>query len=620
MRLHFKILFCTIGFFFTQDAICQQEDSRVKISYADSSVYLSEDKKQKLHGNVRLVHDSIFMYCDTSVLRENRVEAQGNIVIIQDDTIHTFSDSLYYDGNLKLAELFYNVVLKNGDKKLFTEKLTYHLEDKYAVFQDTAILESGTMTLSSLRGRYFVDDKKAKFFDQVTIIDGDLRLKTDSLDYDADIDRAYFLGPTYITEEGRKIYCESGYYDIGAGRAFFSNDAVVYEGNRTAKAEDISYDDKNNTVTFSGDAELIDSVSTVSGQEIIINDSTNVITVIGEGRFEDADQIVEGEYIEYNEDTEDVLIKGRGQVYREDGQLSADSISYQKEIDRGYAQGTVIWQDTVDNTTVESDILFYKDSSQYVKAILDEQRPLFTKLIDDDTLYLSADTLLTETVGDTLSYIKAISRVMIYKSDFQAICDSLYYDDRDSTFQLYYDPIVWSDTTQFSGDTLLMVTSNDEISEIIAKNKAFIAMEENDTYYNQIRGRYIHSYLDSNTLHKMNVQGNAESIYFVKDEEDAYVGPNKTVCADMIFYFENEELSHIYFETQPNNNLTPMDQVTDSDLYLDTFSWKGDRRPIDKSTLRLVSKISVGKEQTKSTDEFEEKVNEVILEDMKKSK
>ena len=167
-----------------QDTIVEPDQLIVKNTDNFRQEIIDDVEVQFFRGNVRLVQDSTFMFCDSAQIIENEVIAVGEVIIIQNDSITVFSDSLYYNGDTKEADLYYNVVLQNVDKQLFTNYLHYNLETKQAEFIDTAILKKETLTLSSLEGNYNMDTKLAYFYKEVVIIDEDFELTADSILYD----------------------------------------------------------------------------------------------------------------------------------------------------------------------------------------------------------------------------------------------------------------------------------------------------------------------------------------------------------------------------------------------------------------------------------------------------
>lgn len=591
-------------------------ESRVLIENADKSINEIKDKKnrQYLKGNVRVIHDSIFMFCDSAILYENQLQAIGDVIIIQDDTIRIFSDSLYYDGDSKYAELFYGVVLENKEKKMFTERLYYDLENKFAIFPDTCLLVNRDLKLSSLRARYNVRNNTAYFYEEVTAIDGQTSFKSDSLLYDTDIDRAYFITSTYIQQEDKRIYCEEGFYDLLDKRAYFSGNPVYFSKDQLARSKHMSFSGADSLTILYGDAYVKDSVSEARAEKISLDEKTNDIILEGDASYAEADKFIEGEIISYNQETGDVRIGGEAKIEMEEGILSGDSLDYINLSDLGKVMGGAIWRDTIDNREIESDVFLYREKDEYFKAIAESRRPLVKQLVDKDTLYFSADTLISAKDSlDGTQFMEAVRYVKIFKSDLQAVCDSMFFSERDSIIFLHGSPIVWSDTTQFTADTIKLVLKDDEIKEIIASSNAFIISNEVDEYYNQIKGSYIHAYLDSNRLKKMIVRGNSESLYFIRDEEDAMLGPTRTICGHMAFYFNASDLLTVRYYAEPDSELIPIQKASADELRLKDFKWSEQLKPRRWQDVLKVSRSLAGTDVSrKPQDEYEKDVNEII--------
>ncbi len=598
--------------------------SKVMIENADNQIteIVDDNYVQYLRRNVRVIHDSIFMFCDSARLTENQLTALSNVVILQGDSIKSFADSLYYDGDSKLAKLYFDVVLQNDQKKIFTEYLIYDLDARIATFPDTCLLVNDDFKLSSLRANYNVGNELAFFYGEVTAIDPQFKLKTDSLMYDTELDRVYFIAPSFIEQDGRKIYCEDGFYDIQEKRAYFGQNPVYFDDSITARSKYMVYSGIDSTTLLTGDAIVQDSSSTASADLITIDEKSDDVTLEGNARYVEGERVIEGPKIIYNKASGDVKLEGRSTIFKEDGFIQGDTMQYYEEIDEGTIIGNPYWKDTIENRSLEGGKFFYKEKQKYFRAVVAEERPVFKELIDGDTLYFSSDTIVSAEDADSLSYLEATRFVRIFKSDLQAVCDSLYYSERDSSFQLFGQPVVWSDTTQFTGDTIIIQLRNGAVSEIISKSRAYIITRDFADLFNQIRGKYIHAFLDSNKLQRMDVKGNAESIYFVKDEEDAYIGPIRTSCSQMRFYFVNDSLDHVRYYTENNSELVPMRLAGEPDKRLEGFKWHEESRPVKWQDILAVdrrrSPEPVPGEPT-AGDEFEKAVMETFNKGEKKT-
>ena len=88
----------------------------------------------------------------------------------------------------------------------------------------------------------------------------------------------------------------------------------------------------------------------------------------------------------------------------------------------------------------------------------------------------------------------------------------------------------------------------------------------------------------------MEVDGNAESIYFARDEEDAYLGMNRTTCSEMLILFGANEVDQIKFFAQPTATMHSMKDIQRDPPKLDGYSWEFPKRPQSVLGLRKTKK------------------------------
>ncbi len=530
-----------------------------------------------LKGGVILRQGEVYMYCDSATMVDNDVIARGNVIIQQGDTLNIFSDSLYYQGNDRIADLFGDVRLDNKGQRLFTEHLNYNLKTKKAEYFTRSLLTNDTTYLESNRGTYFVNTDEAFFRDSVVVIDTAFVMRTDSVDFSTETGILTFIAPTLITQDEARIYCEKGFYDTNEGYAEFLQNAEYIKGEQQATADIIIYDSKNKEVTLKGNAQFFEEDKVATANTIRYEEDTELMYLEGNAKYKDSEKEVVGDEIRYDSVEETFDTKGRSTIVDGDQVLIADTVNYVGAL--GVARGNVIWTDTVDQITIESERIDYNKDTDYVKA--SGGRPLLISIVDDDTLFMRSDTLISlmENEADSARTLVGYKNVRIFKTNLQAVCDSLVYQTKDSLFTFYQSPIIWSDTSQFYSDTVLMQMKNEEIDKIYLNNNAYIINSPDEIYFNQIRGKNMTAFFKNDEIQKMRVVGNAESIYYILDEDDAYTGVNKCVCSNMLINFVDNEIDDIFFYTNPTSNLYPMRKADHNALKLPGFRWDRNQRP-----------------------------------------
>lgn len=632
MRIFTLVIFlCLHISLLGQEEVDTSSTSRVEVVNSESFEFRGDldPPEQHFKGNVKMQHDSIFMFCDTAKVTETILIAKGNIAIIQSDTIHLFADSMIYDSKLKVAQLFNEVVLENGKQQIFTDRLDYYLDTKIAIIPDTAILQNNRTKLSALRAKYDVNADLATFTKEVVVIDDDFKLYTDSLQYNTKIDKAIFVDRTRITQDEKIINCSSGYYLIPNGIAEFGGNPDYTEGTKTAKADLMRYNRRDGTITLIGNADYKDEGQHAIADKIIYDEKTGDIQLEGNAWFKDKESEAQGDIIYYNEKSEKVSIEGSAFLTSEESDLNAASVQFDELTGLANFIGNAKWFNKKDSTSIFAHQIKANDKEKEYEAIGDSIRPYMIRDMDSDSLFLSADTLfVSEQIDslDTINVFKAYKDVRILSKEFQAKSDSLYYDSRDSIFTLFQDPILWSDQSQFTGDTIKLYLNEDGLYKIdLIKNSLILEYVVGD-YYNQIKSKYLTAFIDSSEIKTMHMNGNAESNYFIKDDEEAFVGMNHTLCKEMDFYFETGELSDIKFYFRPTSLLTPMVQLQSDKLYLEGFDWKEDIKPmvledllVRKQMIESIPLPDLKSEKESSVPETEIK-NEEATEESKKDK
>ncbi len=545
--------------------------------------FVDEEGKEThyLKGEVEMRQGSTFMSCDTAILfvEENNVIAYGNVLIQQGDSLAVYADSLFYNGNERVADLFRDVSLSSKEQQLFTELLKYDLKTKVATYFTGATLTTDSTQLTSRKGYFYVSRDEAYFKDTVFVVNEKFSMVCDTLKYNVKTKEATFLGPTRIDQNNSKIYCERGTYNTETRNAVLYENAQFIKEDQQGTSDTIIYDGKLKELIMKGNAKFRDNDKKASADQIVYEEETEITRMEGNAIYDSKTQHIESDIIIYNKKEATYNTMGRSTVVDGSNILQADSINFDDEKGLGYAQGNVVWVDTAEQITIVCQEADYEKETDYILAR--GGRPLLITLIDDDSLFLSSDTLvsLRENPEDSLRTLFAYNDVRIFKNDLQGICDSLVYSTADSVFFFYQNPVIWSDSTQFSADTMQIQMVNNKMDKIFLQDKSFIINSPDEIFFNQIKGRSITAYFINDDLNRMKVEGNSETVYYTLNEDNAYTGVNKTLCSEMMLYFAENKVQNIHYYNKPSGNYAPIDKINQSEYILDGFKWEIDKKP-----------------------------------------
>ena len=113
-----------------------------------------------------------------------------------------------------------------------------------------------------------------------------------------------------------------------------------------------------------------------------------------------------------------------------------------------------------------------------------------------------------------------------------------------------------------------------------------IISQEDTLDYNQIKGKDMTAYFTNNKMRRMEVKGNGQSIFIIKDEKtEDKIGFNYSECSDLILYFKGNKLKEVTYEVKPNSTTTPYQNIEEKKRYLKGFLWRGSEQPKRKEDI-----------------------------------
>ena len=573
----------------------KQDTQKLKIETAAVIEYFLKNGReiQKLSGTVRLRQENTLIYCDTATMDKDFAVLRGKVVIAQGDSVKAFADSAHYNAVTKISDLFGNVVLINGQQQLFTERLRYDMGNKIATYTTGATMTNGKSQVVSRRGHYFVEQKEVYLKGDVVVTDPEFTMRTDTMTFNTEAQLVRFVAPTLISQRGSKIYTESGFYDMNLDFAEFDKNPQYEKDGQFGRARKMRYQGGElKEYTLEGDAHIEKPAKgEIAEADVIRYNANDEKTMLrGNAHFRDSTRDIQGAEIRYDTRNKSYQLTGRGRVSDPPNIIEADSLDFNDVLGNGLALGSVVWQDTSSDYTVLSWRMDYNKTSQYLNAFGAfgakgaGGRPIMKSLIDRDTMFMSADTL-TSFKPDSASDVRQLiahQDVRIFKSDLQAVCDSLTYSSADSIFWFYKldkQPLIWSDTSQFSGDTIKMLLKNKKLDRLWLRQNAMVVNSEDGILFNQIKGRNSTVFFRDDQAREMLVEGNAQAVYYAVDDKQAYIGLNETACSEMRLFFGDNKVESIKFYQQPSGKFIPMKQAGTDTKKLDGFFWERERRP-----------------------------------------
>ncbi len=565
------------------DTIGQDTLSMI-IMEADTSIHVSYDDREvdTLYKNVILTQDSLAMYCNLAIVIDQiDARAYEDVVIIHHDTIQIYADSMYYDGKGKIADLFGEVILQDGTRRLYTSELRYNVGDKTASYLNGGTLVDGVDTIVSKEGYYYQREGKVRLKGNVSFVDTSKVMLTDSILYLYNLEQLNIIAPTQINQDSVDIYCEAGIYRLKQDRGVLSENVQVKSGDQLMTSEILDVNGPEDKYTFLINPRLFDNYNEGVGDTIVYYDQDDILELRSNAVYTSEEEVMKAPVIRYNKKTDEYQTLGRANIDTKKSRIKANDIT--SEADGGTRlKGSVeIYDKESDATVSGQEAIKYESITKIYNP--HKGQPLLNYRMSSDSLLLRSDSLLfIEKYADTDSSYQDLSAVNNVKwKNGSTLGKSGYFkfNQKDSLIVMTDNPILWSDSTQLTADTIILYLKNNDVHKISLIKNAMIITPDKGGMYNQIKGAEIENFVNDKELTKSHVMTNAELFYMIKEEE-SYRGVNLTKSNEMIFTFDDDEISKVDMTGQPTSNMYEYTKGMDVSVYnLEGFEWRIKERP-----------------------------------------
>lgn len=452
-----------------------------------------------------------------------------------------------------VQRLLNNVKLSHQNMVMYCDSAWFYAaSNSVDAFGKVHIISNDTLNMFSDFINYRGNDGIAKAIGNVKLKDPKLTLTTDTLDFDTKTEVGYYESGGKIVDSTNVLTSIIGRYYSQRNELFFKDSVKLINKDYVMTSDTMKY----NTVT---------EVATILGPTHIIGDSSYLYSE--KGWFDTKYNISE-------------LLKN-STIRKGDSQLQGDYIYYEDNTGKGIAKGNVIINDFKNKIIIAGDNAKYNDFTQ--NALMTDSA-LFIQYYNSDSLFLHADTLFTkpDTSEVNQKLVLCYNNVRFYKSDTQGQSDSLVYFTKDSTIQLFIEPVIWAENSQLSAEFIEMKNYAVPPNKVFLKENSFIIQEMDSLKFNQIKGKNMVGLINgSNQLYQINVSGNGQSIYYPEDEKD-FVGVNKAESSNIILYLKENKINRISFLNTPVGVMSPIKEGIDPETRLEGFKWRKNERPVDK--------------------------------------
>ena len=496
------------------------------------------------------------------------------IVFLAFSTICTFSQDrkkIVYDSDIQEVDedkipgatiLIGKVIMKHEGITLTCQKALYFRKQNFFKAIGNVFIKQGdTITQTSDYSDYDANSKQALSWGNVVLKDPTMTLTTDTLQFDRLNQKLYYQSFATIKDATNTLKSKNGNYYLENKKFTATTRVTVVNPDHNLASNHLDY------YTDSGFAYLY-------GPSTITNNQ-NENRLYAERGF-------------FNTKTDISHFTKNAKLYLKERTVEGDSLYYDKK--RGFASATNNIQviDTVQNFITKGNYaeLFEKKDSLFII-----KRAVAISIIDKDSMFIHGDTLLV-TGKPKKRIIRTYHNVKIFKSDLQGKCDSIHTNQETGYTKMYRNPVIWSDRNQITGDSIYLQSNieTEKLDSLKVFNNAFIISKDSLSKddFNQIKGRNMFGKFEKNKLRKLLVKGNAESIYYNRNEETQVLETiTKEISSNIEFTLSKGVIETIKYLKKSDGKTYPPSMFPEEERKLKGFIWRESEQPKRKEDIFL---------------------------------
>lgn len=485
----------------------------------------------------------------------------------KDESIHIHhADRLFRDISITSdgQVLVGNVFLSHSGMRLKCDSAVfYEASNSFMAYGRVRFAQGDTLTLTGDSIFYDGTSQFARVFRNVVMQHHKMTLHTDLLNYDRLSGRGFYDVGGKIIDDKTVLTSQRGDYFTSNRQANFNDDVLLISDKKDSVLTNaLHYDTRSKWAHATGPTNLLSG-----GSRIYTTDGF------------------------YNTQTGKARLTQRPQLFNKGRKLVGDSISYDKKTGFSEAFYNVIFTDSTDRNNkniLMGDYGYYDEPKGEAMATQRALGKNFSR--NADTLYIHADTLRLYSyhlrTDTAYRMLHAYHHVRAYRTDVQAVCDSLVFNSKARRLSLYRDPIAWSDDRQILGEEINIYTNDSTLDSVYVERQALVVQALPDSaLYNQVAGNLMQAYFRAGELYQSRVDGNAMLVNHPMEKDSTFLYQNYCEAAKLRIDIENKRMRRFWAAPLEVGKTYPIGLAPASHSRLPGFAWFDDIRPLSPDDL-----------------------------------
>lgn len=445
----------------------------------------------------------------------------------------------------------------------------------------------GAMNLHCDSAVLFTEMNTFRAFGHVHMTQADtLSLRCARLFYDGNSQMAEARKGVILTHRKQVLLTDSLNYDRLNSLGFFFDHGKLIDGDNVLSAIDGEYSTATLNAVFNNDVLLTNKKFRLVTNNLTYNTGDKWAHVMGPSNVYSGENRIYTENGYYNTATQHARLLNRPQIFNQGRSLTGDSVSYDKGTGMMKAWKNVIFKDPKGKRILSGDYGQYDEIKG--EALATDRALVKDYSSSKDTTYIHADTLRLYSyhlkTDSTYRILHAYRHVRAYRTDLQAVCDSLVFNSKINRLTLYQDPIVWNEKNQILGEEINLFSNDSTIDSVYVDRQALLVEHLDSVHFNQVAGQQMRSYFINGEMSSNHVLGNVMVVNYPLEKDSTIQYLNYTETTKMRMDMEKRKMTRLWTPAAEGTyyglGMAPREHT-----YLPNFAWFDYIRPQNKDDI-----------------------------------
>lgn len=449
----------------------------------------------------------------------------------------------------------------------------------------------------------YSNDNFVEAYGNVKMKQGDtINMTSKYVEYSGKTKLAFASGDVILKEPASTLTTDTLYFDRAKQQSFYkSGGKVVRDSSGTITSQIGRFYMNAKKYQFVKNVKLVNPEYTIDTEQLDFYTETGHAFLYGPSTIVTEESKIYCEKGFYNTETKQGYAVKKSRIDYENRLFEGDSMYFDNTRNFASATNNIKVTDTINNSIVKG---HYAEIYKLQDSVFITKRALAISVQENDSVYMHADTLMVTGKAEN-RITRAYKNAKFFKTDMSGKADSIHVNHLTGLTELINlsnvkskeafvtkrQPVLWNLGNQMTGDTIHIKSNpkTEKVDSLIVFENAFIISRDTlGAGYNQITGKIlIGLFTEENTLRQVDINKNAESIYFARNEKNELVGIDKSKSGSIRMLFSEGEIQELRKIRQVDGKTYPESEFPENVRKLRGFNWREEERP--KSVADLFS-------------------------------